>query len=99
MVMGPDGAQNQDILCWREPTTIYPTDQLESPPLERKWPIVVSPTPLVEEAAPLLNTYISRRKQKPSSWIPTRLETKNYCAGETQQQFNRPTDRPTKLVS
>jgi hypothetical protein len=46
--------------------------------------------PLADEEAPLLNTYISRREQKSWSWISPGLETKNYCAGEAQQQFNRP---------
>jgi hypothetical protein len=53
-----------------------------------------TPSP-VEEEAPLLNTYTSRREQKSWSWIPSRLNTKNSFAGEDQQQFNRPTDRLT----
>jgi hypothetical protein len=48
--------------------------------------------PLVEEEAPFLNTYMSRSEQKTWSWIPMGLETKNYSAGEDQQQFNRPTE-------
>jgi hypothetical protein len=47
--------------------------------------------PLLEEEAPLLNTYMSRRKQTSWSWIKTGLETKHYCVGEGQHQFNRPT--------
>jgi hypothetical protein len=37
--------------------------------------------------------YMFRAEQKSWSIIPTGLETKNYCAGEGQQQFNRPTGR------
>jgi hypothetical protein len=51
--------------------------------------------PLVEEEAPFLNTYMSRREQKSWSWVSRRPEARNDCAGEGQQQFNRPTDRPT----
>jgi hypothetical protein len=47
--------------------------------------------PLVEKEAPLLNTFMSVKEQKYWSWVPTGLRTKNYCAGEGQQQFNRPT--------
>jgi hypothetical protein len=33
------------------------------------------------------------RREKPWSWIPTRLKAKNDCAGEGLQQFNRVTDK------
>jgi hypothetical protein len=46
--------------------------------------------PLAEEEAPFLNTFMSMIEQKSLSWIPTGLETKNCCAGDDQQQFNRP---------
>jgi hypothetical protein len=50
---------------------------------------VTSQTPPVGEAeASLLHTYMSSRDQKSCSWIPMELETKHYCAGEGQQQFN-----------
>jgi hypothetical protein len=49
--------------------------------------------PLIEEGAPLLNIYMSRREQKSWSWILMGHETKNYCVGKGQQQFNWPTDQ------
>jgi hypothetical protein len=52
-------------------------------------------SPLLEEEDQLLNTHMSRREQKSWSWFPTGLETKNYCAGEGQQQFSRSANRPT----
>jgi hypothetical protein len=36
--------------------------------------------------------YMSKGEQKSWSQISTRPEAKNGCAGEGQQQFNRPTD-------
>jgi hypothetical protein len=45
-------------------------------------------SPLIEEEAPRLNTYMSTREQKSWSWIPKSLKTKNYCAGMGQHQFN-----------
>jgi hypothetical protein len=48
--------------------------------------------PLAEKKAPLLNAYMSRREQTSWSQIPPVLETKNFCAGEGQRQFNRQTD-------
>jgi hypothetical protein len=48
--------------------------------------------PLVKEEAPLLNTCMSRREQK--SWSPISIlpEARNDCAGENQQQLNRPAE-------
>jgi hypothetical protein len=46
---------------------------------------------LVEEEAPLLYIYMFRREQESWSWISKRPEDRNDCAGEDQQQFNRPT--------
>jgi hypothetical protein len=53
---------------------------------------------LVEEEAPSLNTYLSRiehkscprilRRLKPSILTDWSIKTKNYCAGEGQQQFS-----------
>jgi hypothetical protein len=57
-----------------------------------------SQKPLVEEEAPLLNTYMSRREQISWSQIPKKTEAKNYCNGEDQQQFNRQTDRQRTIV-
>jgi hypothetical protein len=64
---------------------------VESPPVEGAVTSISYTPPLVEEEAQLLNTFMSRREQKSSSWIPTGLETKNYYAGEGQQHFNRST--------
>jgi hypothetical protein len=41
---------------------------------------------------------MTRREQKSWPWISTRLEAKNDCAGEGQQQFNHPIDRIRKTV-
>jgi hypothetical protein len=51
------------------------------------------PTPtLVEEAAPLLTKYMSRKEQISWSQISKRPEDKNYHASQGQQQFNWPTE-------
>jgi hypothetical protein len=82
----------QVYVCVRmreEKTANYRVPARVPPPTNRVGMTSSSQTPsLVEEEAPLLNTYVSRREQKTWSWIPTGLETKNYCAGEGQQQFN-----------
>jgi hypothetical protein len=48
--------------------------------------------PLVEEEAPLLNTYMSRREKRTWSWVSRRSEVRNDSAGETSSNL---TDRPT----
>jgi hypothetical protein len=48
--------------------------------------------PTLEEEAPLLNMYMSRREPKSWSWISWRPEARNDYAGKDQQQFNRLTD-------
>jgi hypothetical protein len=49
--------------------------------------------PLVEEEAPFLkHIHVWEREKKSCSKVSTRLEAKNACAGEDQQQLNRPTE-------
>jgi hypothetical protein len=48
--------------------------------------------PVIKEKAQLLNTHMSRRKQKSGLWISTRPEVRNDCAGEDQQQFRSTTE-------
>jgi hypothetical protein len=38
----------------------------------------------------LLNMYVPRREQKSWSWVSRRLEARNDCASDIQQQFERP---------
>jgi hypothetical protein len=48
--------------------------------------------PLLEEEAPLLNMYMSRREQKSSSWVSRIPEARNDCADEASSNLiNRPT--------
>lgn len=44
---------------------------------------------LVEQVASLLNTFMPKREDKFWSWISTKPEAKNDCAGETHHHFNR----------
>lgn len=48
---------------------------------------------LIEEDAPFLNKYMSRKEQKSSSWISRRPKATNASAGESHQQSNLPIDR------
>jgi hypothetical protein len=43
----------------------------------------------------LPNVYMYRREQKSWSWISRRPEARNDCAGDSQQQFDRPTRLPS----
>jgi hypothetical protein len=76
------GTRNQESLCWRGPAGIYQVSGATGPSRSSHTP------PIVEKEAPF-KTH-STLKIKILSWVPTGLETKNYCAGEAQQQFNRP---------
>jgi hypothetical protein len=40
-----------------------------------------------------ISKHVEVLERKIRSWVPTGLETKNYCAGDGQQQFNRLTNR------
>jgi hypothetical protein len=42
---------------------------------------------------------MSRREQKPWSWILTRLKNKNYCAVRDQQQFDQPNNQSSRLAT
>jgi hypothetical protein len=57
--------------------------------------VEISTAPLVEDETPLLNTYMSKREQEYWSYVLTKPEAKNDCAGEDHQQFNLPTDWDT----
>jgi hypothetical protein len=70
--------------------TEYP---LEKRPVEGKWPAAPRGLASLKRSPHLINTYMCGREQKFWSWIPTGLETKNYCAGEGQKRCNRPSDR------
>jgi hypothetical protein len=52
----------------------------------------VAPTqkgqPLIEEEAPFPTTQMVFELTKTWSWVPTRPEANNDCAGEVQQQFS-----------
>jgi hypothetical protein len=48
---------------------------------------------LLEEVAPIRNTYMCRGEQKSWPWFSRRPEARNDCAGEGQQQSFRLTDR------
>jgi hypothetical protein len=50
--------------------------------IERPMPL------LVEEEAPFLNSYMSRREQNSWSWISRSPEARNDCAGEAQQPIS-----------
>jgi hypothetical protein len=45
-------------------------------------------SPHIEEQAPFQKSW---EEKKNGHGVPTGLETKNYCAGESQQRFNRQT--------
>jgi hypothetical protein len=62
MVMGPNGAENEE-LCWRGPAAIYWTGNHGATNVAPTQEDIHTP-PLVEGVAPLLNTYLSKGKQK-----------------------------------
>jgi hypothetical protein len=57
----------------------------------------INPTPR-RRGGPISKHIQSRREQKSWSWITTRPEARNDCAGEGRQQFNRPTVTYQKTV-